>query len=123
VLRSLRPLSRVLRASFLVFLVFGLMARPAPGLGCELLVSEHGGDVTSTSGQGHTDTDPCAPHCDHAHAKGAHTLMHPCFAGASVDASATSFVLAGTLASPMPVPDCAPVPRLQLAVPFRPPIA
>jgi hypothetical protein len=123
--RSLRPFSRVLRASFLVLLLLGLMARPAPGLGCDLLANDHGSDVTATSDQDHTDTDtdPCAPHCDHAHAKGAHTLMQPCFAGASVDASATPLLLVDTRASPVPTPDCVPVARLQHAAPFRPPIA
>jgi hypothetical protein len=123
VLRSLRPFSRALRTSFLVLLLLGLVARPAPGLGCELLAMEHGTAVTSASDQGHAHSDPCAKDCDHAHAKSAHTLMQPCFAGASVDASATPFVLAGMRASPVPTPDCVPVPRPQLAVPLRPPIA
>lgn len=122
-LRSLRSFFRALRTSFLVLLLLGLVARPAPGLGCELLAMEHGTAVTAASDQGHTHTDPCDRHCDHTHAKVAHTLMHPCFAGASVDASATPFVLAGMRASPVPTLDCVPVPRLQLAVPLRPPIA
>lgn len=124
VLRSLRPFPRVLRASFLVLLLLGLVSRPAPGLGCDLFAMAHGSDETSTSDQGHPQSDPCAPHCDHAHAKRANTLMQPCFAGASVDASATPFVLTNnTRASPVPTPDCVPVPRLQRAAPFRPPIA
>src|SRR5688572_23428336 len=49
--RSLRPFSRVLRASFLVLLLLGLMARPAPGLGCDLLANDHGSEVTATSDQ------------------------------------------------------------------------
>jgi hypothetical protein len=121
VFRSLRPFSRVLRTSFLVLLLLGLVSRPAPGLGCDLLAMEHGGEVTSTSDQGHAD--PCAPRGDHAHAKGANTLMQPCFAGASVDASATQLVLPDTSSSPVPTPDCVPVSRLQRSVPFRPPIA
>ncbi len=120
VLQSLRPFSHALRASFLVLLVLGLMSRPATGLGCDLLAMEHG---TSVTGQSHAHGDHPAPHGDQAHAKGAHTLMHQHFAGASVDASATRFVLADARTSPVPSLDCVAVSRLQLAVPFRPPIA
>ncbi|MFC3814604.1 hypothetical protein [Lysobacter sp. GCM10012299] len=113
--RTLRPFSRVLRASFLVLLLLGLVSRPAPGLGCDLLAAEHDSAVAAG--------DHGAPQGNHAHAKGAHTLMHQCFFGAAVDATASPFVLADTRNSPVPIPGFQPVSRLQLAVPFRPPIA
>jgi len=47
VTRTLRPFSRVLRASFLVLLLLGLVSRPAPGLGCDLLAAEHGSAVAA----------------------------------------------------------------------------
>ncbi|MGO4222416.1 hypothetical protein AB4Y64_11260 [Lysobacter sp. TAF61] len=121
--RSLRTLSNALRASFLALLVLGLVSRPATGLGCDLLAMEHGSILAASSGQGHVHPDHNAPLGDHTHAKGAHTLMHQHFAGASVDASAAPFVLADTRTSPVPTPSCVPVSRLQRAVPFRPPIA
>lgn len=123
VTRTLPPFSRLLRASFLVLLLIGLVSRPAPELGCDLLAGEHGATEASASAQGQAPCDGDAPQGDHAHAKGAHTLMHHCFAGASVDASAAPFVLADLRESPVPTLGCVPVSRMQHAVPFRPPIA
>lgn len=124
-------LLRVLRASFLVLLVLGLMVKPVLVQLSGLHAVEHA-VAAAADDHGH---DPSAEHDDHTddgdtaegddHAAGAHGLLHQ---------SGGSTTLTGLVASmsvPMlyarmpdlPIPDAIRVAREVPSTPFRPPIA
>lgn len=116
-------LRTLLRTSFLVLLMLGVMVRPMINQFSALHDVEHV-TLTGANGHGHDHPDDPNPTPDPDHTTGAHGLMHQADTGSSANIW-TAWVAPSVIpaASNLPLSDFASTRLQQLTSPFRPPIA
>jgi hypothetical protein len=118
-----RQTLKILRASLLVLLVLGLLAKPMLNQIGDLHSLEHA-VLADADGHGHDHGDDHDDEPGQDHAKGAHGLMHQANIGAFSDSLPTiAFLSRCAFPTALPVPDLPSAPRQFAATPFRPPIA
>lgn len=116
-------LRTILRTSFLVLLMLGVMVRPMINQLGALHDVEHA-TLAGTHDHGHDHPDDRDPTPDPDHSAGAHGLMH------QADTSSSANIWTAWIALPvvpasskLPLADLASTRPQRLASPFRPPIA
>lgn len=113
----------LLRTSFLVLLVLGLLIKPVLNTIGELHAIEHA-QLADADGHGHDHDRDQDDEPGQDHTKGAHGLMHQANVGAAADISPALALLPHVPATrALPLSGAAAVPAQYLSTPFRPPIA
>lgn len=113
----------MLRTSFLVLLMLGVVVRPMLNQLSALHGVEHAA-LAGANDHGHDHSDDGAPTPDPDHATGAHGLMHQADTGSSANIW-TAWVSPPVIpaASKLPLADLDSTRPQKLTSPFRPPIA
>lgn len=116
-------LRTILRTSFLVLLMLGVMIRPMINQFSALHDVEHA-TLTGANDHGHDHPDELDPTPDPDHATGAHGLMHQADTGSSANIW-TTWIAPPVMpvASNVTLSDLASTMAQRLTSPFRPPIA
>lgn len=116
-------LRTILRTSFLVLLMLGVMVRPMINQLSALHDVDHA-TLAGANDHGHDHPDDSNPTTDPDHATGAHGLMHQADTGTSANIW-TAWVAPPVIPvdAKLPMADLASTRPQQLTSPFRPPIA